>query len=40
VDAFAKFVQDYKDKKLEPYIKSEPIPTSDDGNVKVCVLVV
>jgi protein disulfide isomerase family A protein 3 len=37
MEAFAKFVQDYTDKKLEPYVKSEPIPTEHDGDVKVCL---
>lgn len=30
-----KFVNDFLGGKLESYIKSEPIPTSDDGDVKV-----
>lgn len=32
-----KFVSDFLAGNLEPFLKSEPIPTSDDGNVKVVV---
>ena len=30
-------MQDFKAGKVDPYIKSEPIPASDDGDVKVLV---
>merc|ERR1712038_211453 len=36
VDALEKFVSDYKDGKLEPFLKSEDVPESQ-GNVKVAV---
>lgn len=36
VDAFEKFVKDYTDGKLQPYLKSEDVPESQ-GNVKVAV---
>ncbi|XP_002740183.1 protein disulfide-isomerase A3-like [Saccoglossus kowalevskii] len=35
--ALEEFVNDYLDGKIEPYLKSEPIPESDDGPVKVIV---
>jgi len=37
VDAFEKFVNDYKDGNLEPYLKSEDVPASQDKPVKVAV---
>ena len=36
VDAFEKFVKDYTEGKLEPYLKSEDVPETQ-GNVKVAV---
>ncbi|RKP22750.1 thioredoxin-like domain-containing protein, partial [Syncephalis pseudoplumigaleata] len=36
-DAIEEFVQDYIEGKLEPSIKSEPIPESNDEDVKVVV---
>ena len=30
-----KFANEFKDEKLKPYIKSEPIPENNDGPVKV-----
>ena len=35
MDTFESFVSDFVDGKLEPYMKSEPIPEKDDGFVKV-----
>lgn len=37
VDNLEKFVNEFKDNKLEPYIKSEDIPENNDGPVKVVV---
>merc|ERR1711899_543586 len=37
VDALEKFVSDYKDGKLEPFLKSEDVPASQDKPVKVAV---
>jgi len=37
IESFNKFVQDFHDGKLEPYLKSEAIPKSNDGPVKVGV---
>lgn len=37
VENFEKFVQDFVDGKLEPHLKSEPVPESNDGPVKVAV---
>lgn len=37
VDALTKFLEDYKAAKLSPYLKSEPIPESNDAGVKVAV---
>ena len=37
VDALEKFVNDYKDGKLEPFLKSEDVPASQDKPVKVAV---
>lgn len=37
VEALEKFVQDLLDNKIEPYLKSEPIPESNDAPVKVAV---
>jgi len=37
VDALEQFVNDVLDGKLKPYLKSEPIPESNDGPVKVVV---
>jgi protein disulfide isomerase family A protein 3 len=36
-DSIKKFVKDYLDGKLEPYIKSGPVPEPNDGPVKVVV---
>ncbi|KAI9333202.1 disulfide-isomerase [Zopfochytrium polystomum] len=36
-EAIAAFVSDYLDGKLQPSLKSEPIPASNDGPVKVVV---
>ncbi|KAJ8553065.1 hypothetical protein K7X08_020458 [Anisodus acutangulus] len=36
-DAIAAFLKDYKDGKLKPYVKSEPIPEVNDEPVKVVV---
>ncbi|CAN4101836.1 unnamed protein product [Withania somnifera] len=36
-DALASWFKDYKDGKLKPYIKSEPIPETNDEPVKVVV---
>ena len=38
VEAFEKFVKDFLDGKLKPYLKSEPVPEDNDGPVKVCVV--
>ena len=38
VDALNNFVNEFKDGKLKPYIKSEPIPEDNDGPVKVNTL--
>ena len=35
VAALETFVNEFKDGKLKPYLKSEPIPESNDGPVKV-----
>lgn len=35
VDTLEKFTNEFKDGSLKPYIKSEPIPESNDGPVKV-----
>ena len=35
VDALREFVQEYLDDRLEPYIKSEPVPADNEGPVKV-----
>ena len=32
-----KFVVEFKEEKLKPFIKSEPIPENNDGPVKVCL---
>jgi len=37
VEAITQFVQDYLDKKLEPTLRSEPIPETNDGFVKILV---
>ncbi|CAH1796207.1 unnamed protein product [Owenia fusiformis] len=37
IDTFEKFVNDFLDNKLEPYIKSEPIPENSENAVKVVV---
>lgn len=37
VDALEKFVNDFKDGKLKAYVKSEPVPETNDGPVKVVV---
>jgi len=37
VDNLDKFVNEFKDDKLKPYIKSEEVPESNDGPVKVVV---
>lgn len=37
VEAFTKFLTQYEAGKLEPHIKSEPIPENNDGGVKVAV---
>ena len=36
MDTFEKFVNDVLDGKVKPYLKSEPIPESNDAPVKVC----
>ena len=38
VDAFEAFLKDLESGALEPYLKSEPIPEDNTGNVKVAVL--
>lgn len=35
VDGLELFVNEFKDEKLKPYVKSEPIPEDNDGPVKV-----
>ena len=35
VDSLKEFVQDYLDGKLEPHIKSEPVPADNTGPVTV-----
>jgi len=37
VDSFKKFLQDYFDGNLKPFVKSEPVPEPNDGPVKVVV---
>ena len=37
VDALKQFVQNWKDGKVEQFIKSEPIPETTEGHVKVLV---
>lgn len=37
MESFEQFLKDLKDDKLEPYLKSEPIPETNDGPVKVAV---
>jgi len=37
VDTLENFVNEFKDGKLKPYIKSEPVPETNDGPVKVVV---
>ncbi|XP_068169947.1 protein disulfide-isomerase A3 [Antennarius striatus] len=37
MDALQRFIGDYFDGKLKPYLKSEPVPESNDGPVKVVV---
>lgn len=37
IEALEKFVKDLLANKLEPYLKSEPIPDSNDEPVKVAV---
>lgn len=37
VESFEKFIKDLTEKKLEPFIKSEPIPEDNSGSVKVVV---
>lgn len=37
MDTFEKFLKDLEADALEPYLKSEPIPESNTGNVKVAV---
>lgn len=37
VEGLERFVQDLLDDKIEPYLKSEEIPESNDGPVKVAV---
>ena len=35
VESFTKFLEDYFDGKIKPYVKSEAVPDSNDGPVKV-----
>ncbi|CAO2579127.1 Protein disulfide-isomerase A3 (Fragments), partial [Lemmus lemmus] len=35
-EKFVRFLQDYFDGNLKRYLKSEPIPETNDGPVKVC----
>ncbi len=37
VDSFTAFLKDFEAGKLEPYLKSEPVPDSNDAPVKVAV---
>lgn len=37
IEALEKFVKDLLEGKLEPYLKSEPIPENNDGPVTVAV---
>lgn len=37
VDSFAEFLKQHKDGKLEPYLKSEPLPEDNSAPVKVAV---
>ncbi|XP_047117326.1 protein disulfide-isomerase A3 [Schistocerca piceifrons] len=37
METFEKFLNNLKDDKLEPYLKSEPIPEDNDGPVKIAV---
>lgn len=37
MESFEQFLKDLKDGKLEPYLKSEPIPDDNSGPVKVAV---
>jgi len=37
MDNLEKFVNDFLDGKVEPYLKSEPVPEDNDGPVKVVV---
>ncbi|KAG7199756.1 hypothetical protein KM043_000425 [Ampulex compressa] len=37
VESFEAFLKDLEAEKLEPYLKSEPIPEDNSGNVKVAV---
>lgn len=37
MENFEKFLNDLKDNKVEPYLKSEPIPDDNSGPVKVAV---
>lgn len=37
VETFEKFLKDLEEEKLEPFLKSEPIPEDNSGNVKVGV---
>merc|ERR1712232_461171 len=37
VEHFKTFIDDYEGKRLAPWLKSEPVPTEDDGPVKVLV---
>ena len=36
VENLEKFVNDFLDGKVKPYLKSEPVPEDNDGPVKVC----
>lgn len=35
MDNLEKFVRDFLDDKVEPYLKSEPVPDNTDAPVKV-----
>eukprot|EP01103_Thecamoeba_quadrilineata_P019302 TRINITY_DN7752_c0_g1_i1.p1 TRINITY_DN7752_c0_g1~~TRINITY_DN7752_c0_g1_i1.p1 ORF type:complete len:511 (+),score=154.80 TRINITY_DN7752_c0_g1_i1:41-1534(+) len=37
LESVKKYVQDFLKTKPDPYVKSEPIPTSQDGDIKVAV---
>lgn len=37
IESFESFIKDLTDEKLEPYLKSEPIPDKNDEPVKVAV---